>query len=52
MTDAYHAFCRANGCLFAPAGEVFTRILLHEPAETLYREDGNHATPVAVILPP
>ncbi len=50
MTDAYHAFCRANGCLFAPAGEVFTRILLHAPAETLYREDGNHATPVGSYL--
>ncbi len=45
MTEAYHAFCRANGCLFAPAGEVFSRLLLTEPAELLYHEDGNHATP-------
>lgn len=46
MTDAYHSFCRSEGCLFAPVGEVFTRILMHERAELLYREDGNHATPV------
>lgn len=50
MTDAYHAFCRASGCLFAPAGEVFSRILLHEPPELLYREDGNHATPIGSYL--
>ncbi len=45
MTDAYSEFCRANGCFFAPAGEVFGRMLLTEPAEALYREDGSHATP-------
>lgn len=50
MTDAYHAFCRANNCLFAPAGEVFSRILMHEPPELLYREDGNHATPIGSYL--
>jgi hypothetical protein len=36
----------ANGCFFAPAGEVFGRLLLSRPAELLYREDGNHATPL------
>ncbi len=45
MTDVYQSFCRANKCFFAPAGEVFGRMLLTEPAENLYREDGNHATP-------
>ena len=45
MTDAYSEFCRANGCFFAPVGEVFGRLLLTEPAEMLYREDGAHATP-------
>lgn len=45
MTDAYQSFCRANKCYFAPAGEVFTRMLLTEPAERIFREDGNHATP-------
>lgn len=45
MTDVYQRFCRAHGCCFAPTGEVFGRILLTQPAELLYREDGNHATP-------
>lgn len=45
MTDVYQSFCRAHKCYFAPVGEVFTRMLLTEPAENLYREDGNHATP-------
>ncbi|MBE6629966.1 MAG: hypothetical protein E7624_03855 [Ruminococcaceae bacterium] len=44
MTDVYQSFCRANGCFFAPAGEVFGRMLLTEPADALYREDGSHAT--------
>lgn len=46
MTEAYHNFCRSTGCQLAPAGEVFSRMLLTEPADTLYREDGNHATPL------
>lgn len=50
MTDAYHAFCRSNDCLFAPVGEVFTRILAKEPPELIYREDGNHATPVGSYI--
>lgn len=45
MTDVYQRFCRANGCFFAPAGEVFGRMLLTQPSDALYREDGNHATP-------
>ena len=45
MTDAYQEFARANGCFFAPAGEVFGRMLLSEAPDALYREDGNHATP-------
>ncbi len=45
MTDTYQRFCRANRCFFAPTGEVFGRLLLSNPAELLYREDGNHATP-------
>jgi len=44
MTEAYHAFCRVNSCAFAPAGEVFSRLLLTQAPETLYRDDGNHAT--------
>ena len=46
MTDVYQQFCRANGCFFAPAGEVFGRLLLSQSADLLYREDGNHATPL------
>ena len=45
MTDAYQDFCRASGCFFAPAGEVFGRLLQSEAADMLYREDGSHATP-------
>lgn len=45
MTDAYSEFCRANACFFAPVGEVFTRLLLTEAPDVLYREDGSHATP-------
>lgn len=46
MTEVYHSFCRANGCQMAPAGEVFTRLLLTESADTLYHEDGNHASAI------
>ena len=46
MTDTYLNFCKENGCALAPAGEVFTRLLTTEPADALYREDGNHATPL------
>lgn len=46
MTESYHAFCRTNSCFFAPVGEVFSRLLLTEPTDVLYREDGNHATPI------
>lgn len=46
MTEAYLSFCKENGCTLAPAGEVFTRLLTTEPADALYREDGNHATPL------
>ena len=45
MSDAYRNFCYANGCFFAPVGEVFARLRRTEPIETLYREDGSHATP-------
>lgn len=50
MTEIYHDFCRSNNCFFAPVGEVFGRILQHEPPELLYREDGKHATPVGSYL--
>ena len=50
MTEAYHAFCRSNGCQMAPAGEVFGRILLTESPDLLYHEDGNHASPVGSYL--
>lgn len=46
MTEAYDAFCRANGCILAPAGEVFTRLLRTEAPELLYAADGNHASAV------
>lgn len=46
MTDAYSSFCRDTNCRFAPAGEVFTRLLMTEPPTALYRDDGNHATPL------
>ena len=45
MTDAYQDFSRANKCFFAPVGEVFGKLLQSEPAELIYREDGNHVTP-------
>ena len=44
MTDTYSTFCRRHQCALAPAGEVFSRLLLKEPADLLYREDGAHAT--------
>lgn len=44
MTDVYARFCRENGCFFAPAGEVFSKMLtLPEAADKLYRDDGKHA---------
>ena len=46
MTEAYLDFCKGNGLRLAPAGETFTKLLQTEDAATLYREDGNHATPV------
>lgn len=46
MTEAYLSFCRRENCRFAPAGEVFTKLLATEPLDALYREDGNHATPL------
>ena len=50
MTETYHDFCRSNGCQMAPAGEVFSRIMLTEPAELLYHDDGNHASPIGSYL--
>ena len=50
MTEAHLAFCHANGCFFAPVGEVFGRILQNEEPDLLYREDGKHATPVGSYL--
>lgn len=44
MTEVYRKFCYANGCFFAPVGEVFAKLLETESAELLYREDGCHAT--------
>jgi len=46
MTEAYLSFCRRENCRFAPAGEVFGKLLTTDPTHTLYREDGNHATPL------
>ena len=46
MTDAYQDFCRSTKSAFAPVGEVFGKLLQSEAADTLYREDGNHATPL------
>ena len=44
MTDTYMQFCRENGCFFAPAGEVFAKMLtVPEAADKLYRDDGKHA---------
>lgn len=50
MTDAYHSFCRSNGCQLAPVGEVFTRLLMTESPDLLYHEDGNHASPLGSYL--
>ena len=44
MTEGYLSFCRRERCRFAPAGEVFTRLLTGLSPDELYREDGNHAT--------
>lgn len=46
MTDAYQDFCLSTKSAFAPVGEVFGKLLQSEAADTLYREDGNHATPL------
>ena len=46
MTEAYLSFARARGCRFAPCGETFTRLLSVLTLNDLYREDGNHATPL------
>ena len=46
MTEAYLSFARKHGCRFAPCGETFTRLLSTLSADDLYREDGNHATPL------
>ncbi|MBE6703121.1 MAG: hypothetical protein E7585_06895 [Ruminococcaceae bacterium] len=50
MTEAYHSFSQENGCPFAPTGEVFSRILLNEEPSLIYREDGNHATPLGSYI--
>ena len=50
MTDAYFDFCKESACTLAPTGEVFTRLLATEPANALYREDGNHATPLGSYI--
>ncbi len=45
MTDAYQQFCRENGCFFAPAGEVFSKMLtLPQAQDKLYRDDNKHAS--------
>ena len=50
MTEAYLAFCHANGCSFAPVGEVYSRLLQTEDASLLYNEDGKHASPLGTYL--
>ena len=50
MTEVYLNFCRTNDCQFAPVGEVFTRLLATQSADTIYREDGNHATPLGSYI--
>lgn len=44
MTEGYLSFCRRERCRFAPAGEVFTRLLSFLTPDDLFREDGCHAT--------
>ncbi len=46
MTEGYLAFARRVHCKLAPAGEVFTQLLTTEDPAAIYREDGNHATPL------
>ena len=46
MTEVYHRFCRTGNCMFAPVGEVFSRLLVTEAPDLFYREDGNHTTPL------
>lgn len=46
MTEGYLSFCRRERCRFAPAGEVFNRLLSTLSLDDLYREDGCHATPL------
>lgn len=50
MTEAYQQFCKANGCLLAPVGEVFSRLLTSNGPDLLYHEDGNHASPLGSYL--
>ena len=44
MTEGYLSFCRRGSYRFAPAGEVFTRLLQSLSPDELFREDGCHAT--------
>ena len=44
MTEGYLSFCRKKACRFAPAGEVFTRLLSTLSPDALFREDGRHAS--------
>ena len=46
MTEAYLSVAKGLGCSLAPVGEVFTRLLRTVETDLLYREDGNHTTPL------
>ena len=50
MTEAYLSFARKHGCRFAPCGETYTRLLSTLTLDDLYREDGNHATPLGTYI--
>jgi len=50
ITEAHKILASEIGAKIAPAGEVWHKILREHPDIALYREDGNHATPLGSYL--
>ena len=50
ITAAYAEVAGRFGALLAPAGEVWHRLLRRNKLLPLYRDDGNHATPLGSYL--
>ena len=50
MTEAYRAAARKHNAALAPVGEIWHPLLVQHPDLPLYRDDGNHATPLGSYL--